>query len=213
VTSPSPVAPDALPELLADLAAAAAGTRSRLRVAIDGAEAARPADLADALVDPVRRRGLAALRVRAGDYLRPASLRFEHGRTDPDAYYEGWLDAGALEREVLQPLGPGGTGRWLPTLWDPVTDRATRAGYAPAPPRAVLLVDGALLLGRGLSFDLTVHLHLSDAALGRRTPAEAQWTLPALVRYATEVAPTRTADVVIRADDPRHPAIQLRDVA
>jgi hypothetical protein len=209
VTAPSPVAPDALPDLLADLFAAAAGS-GRLRVAVDGARAADPGALADALVDPVRRRGLAALRVRAADFFRPASLRYEHGRTDPDAYYESWLDAGALGREVLAPLGPAGSGRWLPTLWNAAADRATRAEYEQAPAPAVLLLDGEFLLGRGLDVDLTVHLHLSDAALYRRTPAELRWTLPAHTRYAAEAVPLDIADVVIRADDPRHPAIQLR---
>lgn len=201
-----------LPDLLAELCAAAAGD-GRLRVAVDGANAARPGDLADALVGPLRRRGLAALRVRAGGFLRPASLRYEHGRTDADSYYGAWLDAAALDREVLQPLGPGGSGRWLPTLWDPVTDRATREAYLQAAPRAVVLVDGEFLLGRGLAFDLAVHLHLSDAALARRTPEEDRWTLPAYTRYAAEAAPLTAADVVVRTDDPRHPAIELPEVA
>ena len=56
-----------------------------LRVALDGAPPTRPGELADGLVDPLRLRGRPVLRVRAGDFLRPASLRFEHGRTDPDA--------------------------------------------------------------------------------------------------------------------------------
>jgi hypothetical protein len=72
-----------------------------------------------------------------------------------------------------------------------------------------VLVDGCLLLGRGLPFDLTVHLRLSAAALARRTPAEQRWTLPAYARYEAEVDPDRVADVVVRLDDPRHPAINI----
>jgi len=205
---PRAIAPESLAELLANLFADAAGT-GRLRVAIDGPKAASPGDLADALVGPLRRRGVEALRVRADDFLRPASLRYERGRTDPDSFYESWLDTGALQREVLLPLAAGGSGRWLPSLWNPVTDRATRARYAQAGQPAVLLVDGAFLLGAGLGFDLAVHLHLSPAALARRTPPEDHWTLPAHARYAEEVAPKELADVVVRVDDPRHPAITL----
>ena len=62
-------------------------------------------------------------------FLRPASLRFEYGKEDPDAYADGWFDTGALWREVFGPLEAGGTGRVLPDLWDPVTDRATRTPY------------------------------------------------------------------------------------
>ncbi len=161
-----PVTPDVLLTELAD-SIAAHRPDQRLRVAVDGAPPARPDALADGLVDPLRLRGRPVLRVRAGDFLRPASLRFEHGRADPDALWTDWLDVGGLAREVLDPLAPGGSGRVLPALWDARTDRASRAGYVDVPAGGVLLVDGSLLLGRGLAFDLTVHLAMSTAALGR----------------------------------------------
>jgi hypothetical protein len=208
---PEPVAAGGLPDVLADLLAAGPGDRAgALRVLVDGAAAAEPGRLADALVSPLRLRGRPAVRVDAGCFLRPASLRLEHGRTDPDAYYEDWLDAGALRREVLDPLGPGGSGRYLPSLWDAATDRATRAGYLAAPAGAVLLLDGALLLGRGLPADVAIHVRLSPAALARRTPPAQQWTLPAFDRYGAEVDPAAVADIVVRADDPRHPALTVR---
>ncbi|MFC4061737.1 uridine kinase [Planomonospora corallina] len=205
------VRPISLPSLVERLAdrIAAAPRDSWVRVAVDGAPAARPGDLADALAGPLRLRGREVMRVSAWDFLRPASLRFEHGKTDPDAFYEDWLDAGGLTREVLAPLDPGGSGRVLPSLWNTVTDRATRAPYVTLPPGAVLLVDGALLLGRWLPFDLTVHLRLSPGALARRTGPETAWTLPAYERYELEAEPAETADVVVRMDDPRHPAIVI----
>ncbi|MGW5351126.1 uridine kinase [Streptomyces sp. NPDC004031] len=176
------------------------------RVAVDGAPAARPADLADDLAAALPPLGHPVLRVRAADFWRPASLRLEYGHEDVDAYYQLWLDTGALRREVLDPLGPGGSGRALPSLRDPGTDRATRADYVELPPGGVLVLDGALLLGQGLPLDLTVHLRLSPAALTRRTQEAERWTLPAFARYADEVLPEETADVTVRADDPRHPA-------
>jgi hypothetical protein len=209
VTSARPVSPDALVEELADLIGDRVGD-PWLRVAIDGAPPAGPHDLADTLVDPLRVRGRPVQRVRADDFLRPASLRLERGRTNPDAYYEDWLDIGGLTREVLAPLDPGGTGAVLPTLWDARTDRATRAGYVTLPPGGVLLLSGALLLGTGLPLDLVVHLELSPAALARRTPDGERWTLPAFQRYADEVDPALLADVVIRVDDARHPAVLTR---
>ncbi|QSB12637.1 uridine kinase [Natronosporangium hydrolyticum] len=200
-----PRTPAALIDELADRIAA---TRpgQRLRVAIDGAPAAEPDALADALIDPVRVRGRDARVIRTDDFLRPASLRLELGRTNPDSFYERWLDDSGLRREVLSRLGPDGDGEILPTLWDAHTDRATRAAYQPVPAGGVVLVSGALLLG-GLPFDLTIHLALSAAALARRTAPDQQWTLPAYARYEAEVGPDHIADVVVRADDPRHPAI------
>ncbi|WP_027342276.1 nucleoside/nucleotide kinase family protein [Hamadaea tsunoensis] len=179
------------------------------RIAIDGAPAAGPGTLADALVEPLRVRGRAVLRIGTADFLRPASLRYERGRTDPDSFYDDWLDSGGLLREVLDPLEPGGSGRVLPTLWNTVTDRATRAPYTTLAEGSVVIVDGTLLLGRWLPFDLTVHLHLSASALARRTADEERWRLPAYARYEEEADPQAAADVVVRVDDPRHPAIQL----
>ncbi|SEN85278.1 nucleoside/nucleotide kinase family protein [Actinacidiphila rubida] len=176
------------------------------RVAVDGAPAAGTADLADALAAALPPLGRRALRVSAPAFWRPASLRLEYGHEDADAYYQLWLDTGALRREVLEPLGPGGTGRALPSLRDPVTDRSTRAGYVTLPPGGVLVLDGPLLLGQGLPIDLAVHLSLTPAALARRTEPAQRWTLPAYDRYAREALPEETADVLVRADDPRHPA-------
>jgi hypothetical protein len=180
-----------------------------LRVAVDGAPAARPADLADALVDPLRVRGRPAVRISAADFLRPASVRLENGRTNPDAFYAGWLDEAALRREVLDPAGPGGSGRIVTRFFDAAADRATREPYTALAAGSVLLVDGPLLLGAGLPFDVTVHLEVSAAALGRRTPEPDRWTLPAYARYDVEVDPSAFADVVVRLDDPRHPALVL----
>ncbi|MGW1062061.1 uridine kinase [Micromonospora rubida] len=179
----------------------------RLRVAVDGAPAAAPDALAAALIDPLRALGRPVLHVRAEDFLRPASVRLEFGRTDPDAYYESWVDEPGLLREVLDPAGPGGTGRMLPSLWDARADRASRAAYVTLPPDGIVLLSGALLLGGGLPVDLAVHLELSPAALARRTDPALRWTLPAFARYAEEVAPAGFADVVVRVDDPRHPAL------
>jgi hypothetical protein len=201
-----PISPSLLVEELADRIAALPAA-SWARVAIDGAPPARPNDLADALVDPLRLRGRKVLRVSAGDFLRPASLRFEYGRDDPDAFYTDWLDKGGLIREVLAPLEPGGSGRVLPALWDSTVDRATRASYVTLAAGGVLLLDGALLLGRSLPFDHTVHLSMSPAALARGTDPEQEWTLPAYARYETEAQPTQAAAVVVRVDDPRHPAL------
>jgi hypothetical protein len=203
-----PLTPDALGEVLAErVGQLPLPEGGRLRVAVDGAAAAATAPLADAVAEALRLLGRPVLRVGAGDFLRPASLRLEYGHQDADAFYDGWLDTNALFREVFDPLEPGGSGVALPALWDAKADRAVRARPVPLPPGGVLLLDGPLLLGRWLPLDLAVHLWLSPAALARRTPADEQWTLPAFARYEDEVRPAEAADLVVRADDPRRPAL------
>ena len=180
-----------------------------LRVAVDGPRAASPIALAGGLLEPLRARGRAAEIIDAETFWRDASLRYEWGHTDLEAFTHHWLDADALRREVLTPLGPGGSSRFLPALRDPGTNRSVRAAPVLVPPNAVVLVAGELLLGRGLPFDYTVHLALDSGARRRLTPAEWQWTLSAHDSYARTVRPTELADVVVRYNDPRHPAIRI----
>ncbi|WP_436736398.1 uridine kinase [Streptomyces sp. BBFR102] len=203
-----PISRDRLAGLLAarvdGLPSAEGATRTR--VGVDGADAAGPGRLAAELAEQLRARGRPVLTVPTRGFLRPASLRYEYGHRDPDSYRDSWFDEGALWREVFDPLDAGGSGTVLPDLWDPATDRATRSARRALPPGGVLLLHGPMLLGRWFPFDLTVHLHLTPAALRRRTPAGEQWTLPALARYAEEAEPVAAADVVVRLDDPERPA-------
>lgn len=207
-----PVSPEVLVGRLVERVAeglvaarAADGPDRRWRVLLDGAPPTGPGGLADALVEPLRARGHAVVRVSAGDFLRPGGVRFEHGREDPDALLDDALDSGALIREVLDPLGPGGDGSYLPALWDAARERSARATRLPTAPGTVLLLDGGLLLGRWLPADLTVHLAVRPDTLARRTPPGDAWRLPAEERYRVEADPEGTADVVVRVDDPRRP--------
>lgn len=198
-----------------DLIALAAGLMTAgdpghpLRVAVDGADAAHPGAFADEVAAALPGRGRPVCRVSMRAYLRPASVRFEYGRTDADSYLDGWFDVDGLRREVLVPAGPGGSHRILTALYDPDVDRATRLPYTEIPRDAVVLVDGPMLLGQGLPFEVTVHLSLSAAALARRTAHDQAWTVPALQRWADRVEPERHADLVVRVDHPDRPALSM----
>ncbi|GAA1759150.1 uridine kinase [Luedemannella helvata] len=210
-----PISPEALEARLGDRVAGQA-PGAWLRVGVDGAPPARPDALAGAVAERVRLLGRPVLRLRASDYLRPASLRFERGRTNPDAYYDDWIDYAAINREALAPLSAGGSGLVRVVHREPDTDRASRSPRVALPPGGVLILSGAMLLGAGLALDLVVHLAVSGAALVRRMPADLAWAIPAFERYAVEVSPTLQADWVVLLDDPRHPAILdqtvIRDV-
>jgi len=180
----------------------------RVRLALDGPPPTRPLALAEHVVDGLRTLGRAAVAVSAADFLRPASVRLEFGREDPDEFLDGWLDAGGLRREVLDPAGPGGSGRVLPRLWDAVADRAHRDRYIQLPDDGVVVLAGALLLGRGLPLDISVHLRMSTAALARTIPDDERWTLPAYARYAAERTPESEADLLVLSDHPDRPALR-----
>jgi hypothetical protein len=196
--------------LVEELAERLVRADGRQRVLIDGAPPTDPGGLASELAERLRLLGRPTLLVSASDFLRPASVRLEHGHTDPDALLDDWLDVAALRREVLDPAV--GSGRVLPRLWDSRVDRAYRADRVPLADNGTLLLSGALLLGRGLPAELTVHLRMSAAALARRLDPELHWMLPGYARYDAEHNPA-TADVVVLADDPTRPAVLMRNPA
>jgi hypothetical protein len=204
------ITPELLAERLIELIARRQTGCHPLRVALDG-----PGWLQLAPLIQVLRTGLPALGhpvavVRTKDFYRDASLRFEHGKTDVESFYSGWLDLAALEREVLRPLAVAEGAHYLPALRDEATNRATRAQPVVLAAGGVVLVCGELLLGAGLSFDLVIHLDVSRSARKRQTPEDRRWSLPAFDRYDIDVDPVALADVVIRYDDPKHPAIAVR---
>lgn len=195
-----PSSPDGVAAAVAELILRVEG---RCRVVVDGAPAADPAGLADTVVEALAPRP--AAHVRADGYWRPASLRLEHGRENPESWLTGWLDDAALERELLEPFAH--TGRVIEALRDPLRDRSLRVEPVHLPGDAVLIVSGSVLLGRALPFDRAVHIHLTPSALARRTPLDERWILEAIATYETTAEPDVVADLVIRSDDPRHPAI------
>jgi len=177
------------------------------RVGIDGAAEIGATALADAIAPRLGELGRPGLRASTSWWWRPASLRLELGRTDTDMLLGGWVDGGALRRELLDPLGPTGSGSHLVRLRDPVTDRSVRDSRVAAPPRAALLLDGPFLLADQLPLDAVVHLQTTRSTLARALPADRQWWLDGFDRYRIEDRPAEQAVAVIAYDHPRAPAI------
>jgi hypothetical protein len=197
-----PITPDGLVEQVIEPVLTAA---SHTVIAVDGADAAQPLTLARRIVEALREAGRSADVVSLHDYVRPASLRMEFGRTDEMSYRTAWFDYAALRREVIDALR--GHGRWLPSLWDEAADRSARAAIRMAPPATTIVLAGPMLAGRHLDADLSLRLDLSEPALRRRTAADAQWTIPTLLRHYAENPYTPT--FFVRWDHPARPALRV----
>lgn len=197
----TPTSPESLARLITDRLDELPGRRV---LAVDGADAAAPIELADRIVAALGARGRSAATVSTHDFVRPASLRMEYGRADEWSYRTAWFDYAAIQREILGPLRS--TGRWLPALWDEHRDRSARAAVRMAPADLVLVLAGPMLLGRGLDVDLSVRLELSEQAALRRTPPDQQWTLAALRDHAAQHP--ETATWTLRWDHPDRAALR-----
>lgn len=172
-------------------------TRADRTVLLDGVGSD---ELATVVASAAAADGRVPVVVPARGFWRPAGERFQHGREDWQAFRDSWLDAQALRREVLDRADD-----YLPALWDVERDRSARAAVLPLPEQAMVVVPGLFLQGLGLP-GLVVHLALSPGALSRR--GVPTWQLPAFTTYDDEVRPGDSCDVLVRAEDPRRPAVR-----
>lgn len=203
----APVSADSLPDRLSEYLVGRHPVEHPLRVGFDAPGCCDIGALAATAGSSLTTLGHPTAVVGADTFYRDASLRYEYGKQDVESFYSGWLDVAAVQREVLRPLGPGGDRHYLPSLRDPVTNRSTREPARRLPRNGVLILHGSLLLGAGLELDVAVHFNVSRQARRRLTAADHAWTLPAYDRYDIDVDPSGVADLVVRYDDPRHPAV------
>jgi uridine kinase len=213
-------------EQLADLIVAVERPHP-VRVAIDGMTAAGKTSLADELVGPIERRGRPVIRASIDDFHRPATERYRRGRYSPEGYYLDGFDYPAVRAALLLPLGPGGSGRYRPALFDSSHERQIDEPERQAPPDVVLLVDGVFLLRDELNdvwdFRGLVDIDVEDAL--RRGPLRDQdWMgslevareryerryVPGDRIYLETVRPIERADVVVDNRDLARPRLWSR---
>lgn len=180
------------------------------RIGFDGFEEIGSAGLAESVAEGLRELGRPVVRVSTRWWWRAASLRLELGRTDIDMLLHGWVDAGALRRELLDPIAAGDPAGYLPQLRDPSTDRAVRVPRRPIEPRTVVILDGPFLLADPVGLDAVVHVQASTGALSRALAPDRRWWIEAHERYRATETPADRADAVIAYDHPSAPAIAWR---
>ncbi|MER1996035.1 MAG: uridine kinase [Arthrobacter sp.] len=144
---------------------AAAGRR--VFVGIDGVDGAGKTTFADALA--ARLRG-PVIRISIDGFHLPRRERYRQGKSSPHGFFEDSYDYGAFRNLVVDPLRPGGSGRYRTACHALATDRQMRLPELPAPELAVVLVDGLFLHRPELSniWDATVFLDVSFETSCRR---------------------------------------------
>ena len=172
-------------------------------VAVDGADAADPVAFAEQISHLLRGSGRGGGVVSLHDFVRPASVRLEYGHHDELSYRTLWFDYQAVDREIVRALRERGT--WLSALWDEQADRSARAPVTSAGAQDVVFVAGPMLLGRGLDFDVSVHLQTSERTVRRLTPKEQLWTVSPLIDHQRETTDNPT--FLVRWDHPERPAV------
>jgi len=196
------------------------------RVAIDGPPAAGKTSLADELAVVLRAQGRDVIRATIDDFLFPRVQRYRRGEYSAESCYFDAHDYDALNRVLLDPLGPGGDRRCQHAVYDHTTDSALSPAVTTAPDDAVLVFDGVFLMRPELidRWDLRIFVSTAfektlDRAVIREwrvlsaAEVERRWReryVPSQQFYFATVRPTDHANFIVHNDEPQHPIWETR---
>jgi uridine kinase len=119
--------------------------RGTVRVGIDGVDGAGKTMFADELRDRLVPSGRPVIRATVDGFHNPKPVRYRRGRSSPVGFYRDSYDYATLQRVLLDPLGPAGTGRFRRAVFDVDADVAVDVPEEQAQPGSILLLDGIFL--------------------------------------------------------------------
>ena len=193
-----------------------------VRVAIDGVDGAGKTTLADALALRVTAQDRPTIRASVDDFHSPQAVRYARGRYSPDGFYLDSYDYDGFRKLLIDPLSPGGSGRYAARSFDLDSDQPFELDLQRAKPTTALIVDGIFLHRPELRscWDLSIFLNVafeislprgagrgpSFDAIDPNSPAHRRY-VGGQRRYLAECVPERQADIVIDYNDLNAPRI------
>lgn len=195
-----------------------------LRVAVDGRTACGKSTFARALSASLAERGRNVLCTTIDGFHNSKAIRYARGRLSAEGYYRDARDLAAIRRELLDPLGPGGTLLVRTATFDLDADAPLASDAIPVPSDTTLIVDGTFLARPELSdaWDVHIFLHTSrETARARGVTRDRskgdisgqietvydQRYLPAFELYLAEATPEARANILVDLDDFAAPRI------
>jgi uridine kinase len=181
-----------------------------LRVGIDGVDGAGKTMFAGELARALHPSGRPLIRASVDAFHHPRAVRYRRGRGSPEGFFLDSYDYPALKALLLDPLSPGGSGRFRRTHFDHMTDTPMPSPEEHAQPGTILLFDGISLHRPELcdywdfSIFLQVAFDISIARCASRDSGSPDPHAPANRRYVEgqrlylrECEPMRHAAIVI----------------
>ena len=195
-----------------------------VRVGIDGPGASGKTILAEELADVLRRRGRHVIRAGVDGFHNPPEVRYRRGRDCVHGYYHDSFDYAAMREHVLEPLGPTGSRRYRPAVYDFRVESPVAHEPEHAPDDAVLLFEGVFIQRPELAecWDLTVYVHADFEVTQRRAMTREvehfgspdavarkyeDRYIPGQRLYIDTCSPRETATIVVDNNDPARPAM------
>jgi len=174
-----------------------------VRVAVDGVDGAGKTTFADELAEVLASAGRVTIRASVDGFHHHQARRYRRGRWAWEGFWLDAFDWDQLRSELLDPLQPGGSGRYRRAVHDLATDQSLDLPYERAPLGAVLLLDGVFLHRDELvdCWDLSVFLdvpfEISVKRMAARDGSDPNPDAPGVRRYV------QAQRHYLRADSPR----------
>lgn len=198
----------------------------RASVAVDGIDASGKTTLANELAVSIEACGRPVIRASIDGFHRPRADRYRRGDASPEGYYLDAFDYPAVRQSLLQPLAPGGSGRYRHAVFDYRADRPLAEPEESAPPNAVLLMDGVFLQRPELVdlWDYRIFVEVPfEVALARAVERDlplfgsvetvqaryAERYFPAQRLYFAAARPLEHAEAVVYNADPANPRLSF----
>ena len=118
-------------------------TGNVIRVAIDGVDGAGKTTFADELADTIESRPI--IRASVDFFHNPRAIRYRQGKDSPLGFFEDSYNYDQLFGLLLNPLSPGGSGRFHTKAFDHRIDACVESPELCAEPESILLFDGIFL--------------------------------------------------------------------
>jgi len=115
------------------------------RVCVDGVDGAGKTTFADELSRVMETSGRHIIRAGVDHFHNKRETRYAKGKSSPEGFYLDSYNYDALIKNLLEPLSPGGNGRFRRAAFDHRTDSAVDSPWEQAPPGSILILDGIFL--------------------------------------------------------------------
>jgi len=116
-----------------------------VRVAVDGFDGAGKTTFADELGEILTARGRNVIRATIDKFHNPKTIRYALNRNSSEGFYRDSFNLSALVANLLEPLGPGGSGHYRTGVFDVRNDLPKLEPLEQALPESILLFDGIFL--------------------------------------------------------------------
>lgn len=121
-----------------------------VRVAVDGSGASGKTTFADELVEPLEKLGRTVIRATIDGFHNPAELRRQKGQFSPQGYLEDSYNYPALEKYLLEPLGPSGNLKYKKSVYNFRINQPTSEQILTAEKNSILIFEGIFLFNEFL---------------------------------------------------------------